>query len=305
VGNSDLGSSDDINHRYLSLTGVIVRLDYLAAHLEPRLEVLKATHFGPRPLGAPPIVLHRKELVNRRPPFENLRDADRETAFNADVLALLRESAYRVITVVIDKLEHRERYQVWRFDPYHYCLTALVERYVLFLRANAAKGDVLAEARGKREDMRLKDSFQRVYVGGSDFVPPGIVSAYLTSGELKLERKAKNVAGLQIADMLAHPSFRATLARRQHQELPPNFGGEIAAILEANKYRRAPGGQIDGWGESGCPRSTNGPRRGRRRPLAFLLHGRLDSHQSRVRPGRSQEKSVASDCRRMPELRGP
>jgi hypothetical protein len=199
------------------------------------------------------VTLHRKELVNRRPPFDNLRDPAREIAFNADLLALLRESTYRVITVVVDKREHRERYQVWRFDPYHYCMTNLVERYVLFLQANGARGDVLAEARGRREDTRLKDSFRRVYAGGSDFVPPGTVSGHLTSGELKLESKDTNNAGLQIADLLAHPSFRATLARRQHQELPQNFGGEIAAILEANKYRRAPNGEINGWGRKWLP----------------------------------------------------
>jgi hypothetical protein len=73
-------------------------------------------------------------------------------------------------TVVIDKLKHSQRYQVWRFDPYHYCLAILVERYVLWLRAQKSVGDVMAESRGGKEDRRLKDSFNRVFTGGS--VPP-------------------------------------------------------------------------------------------------------------------------------------
>ena len=40
VGNPDLGSSDNPNHRYLSLTGVILDLDYVRATLHPQMESL-------------------------------------------------------------------------------------------------------------------------------------------------------------------------------------------------------------------------------------------------------------------------
>ena len=36
VGNSDLDSSQDPNHRYLSLTGVVVELGYVQTTLFPR-----------------------------------------------------------------------------------------------------------------------------------------------------------------------------------------------------------------------------------------------------------------------------
>jgi hypothetical protein len=38
VGTSDLTASPDPNHRYLSLTGMIVSLDYVGATLHPQLE---------------------------------------------------------------------------------------------------------------------------------------------------------------------------------------------------------------------------------------------------------------------------
>lgn len=38
VGNSDLGSSDNPNHRFLSLTGVIVDLQYIASTVHPNIE---------------------------------------------------------------------------------------------------------------------------------------------------------------------------------------------------------------------------------------------------------------------------
>ena len=41
VGNSDLGSSDDPNHRFLSLTGVVVDLRYVSEVLYPQMEDLR------------------------------------------------------------------------------------------------------------------------------------------------------------------------------------------------------------------------------------------------------------------------
>ena len=166
---------------------------------------------------------------------------------------MLVKLEYTVITAVLDKLEHQRRYATWRFDPYHYCLTVIVERFVLWLNARNASGDVLAESRGGKEDRRLKDSFERVYEKGSDYIKPEQFAQRLTSRQLKVKSKSNNIAGLQIADLLAHPSFRATLARHERQALPGNFGGQIAGILEERKYHRSDRGQIDGWGRKWLP----------------------------------------------------
>ncbi len=69
-----------------------------------------------------------------------------------------------------------------------------------------------AESRGKQDDQRLKASFERIYVGGSHFVESDIFASHLTSRQLKVKTKISNVAGLQLADLIAHPSFRGALA---------------------------------------------------------------------------------------------
>jgi hypothetical protein len=66
---------------------------------------------------------------------------------------------YIVNTVLIDKHEHAKRYGEWQYNPYHYCMLALVERYVLWLNRQRLTGDVLAESRGKSEDKALKAAF--------------------------------------------------------------------------------------------------------------------------------------------------
>jgi hypothetical protein len=252
VGNSDLKSSRDPNHRYLSLTGVIFELDYVRETLHPQIEEMKRRFFKSHP--DDPLIFHRKELVNKRYPFNALQDPEVEEAFNREILSLLRLWEYEVITVTIDKLEHLQRYEVWRYDPYHYCLKVLLERYIQYLKREESTGDVMAESRGGKEDMRLKKSFERVFEEGSDYVKSSEFQERLTSRQLKVEAKSKNIAGLQVADLIAHPSHKAALARKNNEKLPQNFGGEIAVILEELKYyRNIMNGRIDGWGRKWLP----------------------------------------------------
>ena len=46
VGNSDLNSSSNPEHRYLCLTGVIFDLEYVRTVLQPDLEDLKTSFFS-------------------------------------------------------------------------------------------------------------------------------------------------------------------------------------------------------------------------------------------------------------------
>lgn len=251
VGNSDMGASENPNHRYLSLTGVVMEIEYVDQVVFPQLEALKKKFFGSH--ADEPVCLHRKELVNKKPPFAVLQDPAVAAKFDAELLNFLKETEYVVTTVVIDKLEHNQKYGTWKYDPYHYCLLILVERFVLWLRRNAAVGDVLAESRGGKEDRRLKKSFERVYENGSPYLDRQEFHARLTSRQLKVKNKANNIAGLQIADVIAHPSYRATLARVNQHELAENFGGKIAEILEESKYDRDAKGEIYGWGRKWLP----------------------------------------------------
>lgn len=251
VGNSDLNASDDPNHRYLSLTCVITSLAHIQNIIHPRMEKLKADFFNSHP--DDPLILHRKELVNQKPPFQALKDPEVANRFNDELLALLRESQFTVLTVVIDKKEHRDRYNTWRYDPYHYCLAVVLERYVKWLEKHGVPGDVLAESRGGKADMRLKESFHGVYKNGTDYIDAQRFQNSLTSSQLKVKSKSNNIAGLQLADLIAHPSYKAVLARKEKKELAKNFGGTIATILEASKYDRSLSGSIEGWGTKWLP----------------------------------------------------
>ena len=236
VGNSDLDSSSNPLHRFLSLTGVIIDLSYVRETLYPEIENLKSDYFQSHP--DDPIILHRKEILNAKHPFESLRDKKIRTKFDEKVLKLLSAWEYTVISVCLDKKAHKETYTVWRFDPYHYCLALLLERYTFFLEQNRSVGDVMAESRGGKEDRRLKDSFLNLWNEGTDFIEASRFHDVLTSKQLKVKPKSNNISGLQLADLIAHPSRNEILDEvgLLGRPLPP-FGLRIIQILQEKYYR--------------------------------------------------------------------
>jgi len=204
VGNPDLESSDDPNHRFLSLTGVILELGHVESVVHPQMAELKAKYFPYHP--DEPVVFHRTEMLNALPPFQALKDPAVRVRFDEDLLNLMTAWQYTVISVCLDKKKHKETYTTWRYDPYHYCLAVLLERFVFFLNRAKSHGDAMAESRGGKEDMRLKAAFLRLWEQGTDYIGPEQFQNALTSRQLKVKQKANNISGLQLADLLAHPS---------------------------------------------------------------------------------------------------
>jgi len=252
VGNHDLQANyRHPNDQYLSLTGLMFDLDYVRTDLAPSIEQLKIRYFGSHPDN--PVILHRREMVRRDPPFHALRDAAVREAFGLELLELVARLDFTVITVVIDKLAHQQRYGQWTTHPYHYCLEVMLERYCFELRDRHAVGDVMAEARGGKEDISLKKAFRNLFDVGSLHVKSSFLQQHLTSKEIKLRQKRDNIAGLQLADVLAYPSWKGTLAHHEGQALGNDFTGRIVATLEAGKYRKSWGGTIDGYGRKWLP----------------------------------------------------
>jgi len=253
VGNHDLTHADDLNQRFLSLTGVILESQYTLSILQPEIMQIKRDFFQRDP--DEPIIFHRKELVNKKPPFHFLRNSEVEQRFNTTLLTALAGWDYKVITVVVDKKAHRDQYQTWRYHPYHYCMAVLLERFVLFLYYGNHRGDVLVEKRGGKEDGKLNDSYARLYEQGTDHVPKERWQQCLTSKELKMKNKSANIAGLQLADLIAHPSRREILIENglliDQRDI---FGDQISAILRQSKYLRDNNtGKIPGFGKKLLP----------------------------------------------------
>ncbi len=247
-GDHTYQATSEPGKRYLGLAGVVVESDYYRTRFHPELEKLKQYHFPHSP--DEPVILHRKEIVNKGGPFWRLRDTQKEAAFNADLLAFLSAQSYVVIAVVIDKVAHFERYGSSAWHPYHYCLTAMLERYAGILNFHNAEGDVMAESRGATEDRRLAEAYLRLYTGGTYFHGANFFQAAFTTKSVKLKPKQANIAGLQVADLLAHPCKLQVLDDEGllPEGLPP-FARRVTQAIAGKYNQQVYEGRVRGYGK--------------------------------------------------------
>lgn len=250
VGNDDVKTLEE---QFLSITGIITKRHGHDHIITPEIERLKTDIFGHHPQ-TNPVILHRREIVRKEPPFEALWDPKTNAEWQTRILGLIDTLPYIAMTVLIDKHAHVQRYPVWHFNPYHYCMRAIVERYVLWLNRNGLTGDVVAEPRFKKVDMALKKSFAYIYKHGTENIPPRIIQKCLTSQEIKFDPKANNICGLQLVEMIAHPSHQSLKAEATGHPMKAEFGLEIIDVLKRSRYSRNPKtGDIGGWGRKRLP----------------------------------------------------
>lgn len=217
TGDHSLRSIKDSFNKYLSLTGIIIKADNAVNHLYPSFESLKQKYF-PHHCKDNPVVFHRTDIVARRGPFACLQDEEIRQQFDLDLLLSMMEAEFEIVTVLIDKDKFNRKYTKWKTDTYHYCMRCLVERFHRHLYTNKGVGDIMFETRNPNADKKLANSYRRIYNGGTENVKAHHLQTTLTSGELKLSNKKKNIAGVQLADLLAFPSRRFLL---DHYKIQP------------------------------------------------------------------------------------
>ncbi len=245
VGDPAFRNCDRLPRRFLSLTGVALRLDDAAETVAPELDRIKRLHFGAHPDDGP-MVLHRREILDRSGPYNVLLKPDRAAAFDADLLGALERWPFTVFTAVLDKLTFRERHPDAQTRPeaYAHVLGALVRCYTSWLAEQGERGDVMGEARGGKDDLRLKDAYVRLMEDGE----AGDNQSCLASRQLKLKNKSVGVPGLQLADLLAHPSSGALQAHNGFGTRPADFGGQVVDLLDLHKYARLRDGKVENMG---------------------------------------------------------
>jgi len=104
--------------------------------------------------------------------------------------------------------------------------------------------------------MRLKKSFELLYKNGTNYLAPEMFANNLTSCQLKVKPKKNNIAGLQLADMIVHPS-RCEILYDQglfkelfKREIGP-FEKQLIGIIKGKYYQK--GGKVTGYGKKFLP----------------------------------------------------
>lgn len=238
----------DRQHRYLGLMGVWFQDGSPYEEFSKNLRELKEDIFGYYP--DKPVCLHRKSIVDRKGVFGVLKDPAVNKRFEKELLAAVHKGKYRMCCVVIDKLKHQPKTYRELHHPYHYCLTALLERYAGWLNFSGSVGDVMAESRGGNEDRQLRVAFTRTYDGGTMYQAAEMFQRVLTSKELKLKKKEHAIPGLELADILANPITREVIAESSKKKPPSgNFGADLIDAARRKFNCRAATGRVLGYGK--------------------------------------------------------
>jgi hypothetical protein len=216
-GHHSYNKVDDLDKRYLGITGVLIKRDKYDAEAKPNLEQLKRSIFRYDP-DDPPILV-RSLIRGRKSWFYVLQDQSLNAKWEHGLLSYLgslKDYTY-IYTVVMDKQKHKAEYPFQTYDSYVYSLSVLLNR-VRGLFQQILKGgqhvDVLAESRGRREDEQIQLAYETLLTKGPNRPQFGTAEEYravFPHPKLLIGKKYQNIAGLQIADVVANEQKLLTI----------------------------------------------------------------------------------------------
>ncbi len=218
-------SNFDPSFPIFTLCGVIVSHEQNQA-LNKKISELKQKIWG-----TDGVILHSRDIRKCQGNFVKLFDLDVKKAFYDEIDSILGEDgAYKIVSCSILKEDYIR--QFGRFnDVYGQSLSHLVERAIFYLDDLNIEGgydlNIFAEMRGKKEDSSLLTYYNRLRDNGTYWVTPERIKDRVKRFDF-LSKKA-NVAGLQVADMVAYPITRHILE--------PELLNLAYNVLEKNIYQ--------------------------------------------------------------------
>lgn len=219
------------------LAGVIMDLSYAQHEAERELAQFKQDLFG-----RTDIILHTADITRNQYGFEGLKDRSYRQRFFAAMNRLMASLDYKVVACAIHKDRHLARYHVAALDPYMLSLHVLVERFCFEIGAEVGGGLIVAERRNPTLDRQLELAYLSLRIQGTRYIQAKQVERRIAA--LKLRPKSDNVAGLQLADLVATPIGRHVIGKKDHDDY---------RVVEA-KFRRDRHGNHEGYGLVVLPR---------------------------------------------------
>lgn len=194
-----------INPQYpiFGLGGVILDEDYYNKRVITEVDNFKIEIFDKRE-----IILHSRLIRKKEKDFFCLRNQDLWNKFNSELANLFQNLNFSVISVVIRKKEHVQKYRR-PYSPYHYSLEIVIESFVKILYRLQRYGYIIAEARGKREDRELIEVFNNFVQNGTRFIRAHDIKN--KNLKLKFHKKSDHITGLELSDLCIGAITQAVL----------------------------------------------------------------------------------------------
>jgi len=192
-------SLDKIDNSYpmFVLVGCIFDLDYYSEAIEPKVNELKLKHFGKTD-----IILRSYDIGKQKRDFSCLVDKKKREIFYNDLNDLIKSIDFKIISAAIHK--SKLKYQNNNSDnPYNICFQFILKESIKFLDKTNEKLIFRIESREKHNDKKLIEIYQDFKLNDCEIVNKKEIASKFT--DLSFNQKIHNIAGQQIADLVAYP----------------------------------------------------------------------------------------------------
>lgn len=200
-------SKIDPQYPMFVLAGCVFEMGYYEDVVVPEINSFKNDL-----LGNDKIILHTEDITHNKNGFERVMEEEFRNNFYQKINAVLSKLEYKILACAIKKDEHFKKYGLAAIDPYMLSMDCIVERFVFELEEINQSGIIIAESRNSILDNELELAFLNLKVQGTSYVSASRVKKAVS--QLSIKDKKENIAGLQIADLIASPIGRSILAKR-------------------------------------------------------------------------------------------
>lgn len=188
------------NQKVFLLCGVLMYSE-MYAQLDQRFKNVKQS-FWPNKK----VIFHSRDIRKCNNEFNILFDLEIKANFYNQLNNAISDSKFTVFTSAIKKDECILKHGRLFTGVYELCLSFVIERAIFFLDKVPDFNKVLyivMEKRGKKEDKKLEEHFQKLLAKGTGYVSASRLKEYRLA--IHFREKNKNINGLQLADLVAYP----------------------------------------------------------------------------------------------------
>lgn len=155
------------------------------------------------------VIFHSRDIRKCEKEFSVLFDLEKKKWFYDHLNAAMEACHYTIIASAIQKDNYIKRFGKLSNDVYELALSFIIERAIFYLDGGGDKVKklfIIIEKRGKKEDKKLDEHFQRLMARGTSYVTADRLKNYGLS--IHFKNKKENINGLQLADLVAYPIAR-------------------------------------------------------------------------------------------------
>jgi len=159
--------------------------------------------------GEKKVIFHSRDIRKCEKEFVVLFDENKKKEFYDRINDIFSKQQITIIASAIDKNNYVIQHGKLGNDVYEIALSFLIEKCLDILIKQFGSQfelNIFIEKRGRKEDQKLSEHFQRIRSRGTGTISSQILTERIV--EIEFRHKGEDINGLQLADLAAYPIAR-------------------------------------------------------------------------------------------------